>query len=228
MRRTGRRIEIWQINEASGAFRKKPGARSYSERWDPTDVVEVEIKLDVGTTPPEFILYAGDRGPQEFKDLEAARKRVEKLATELADARAGEDWIEVILVAGRFWSDHEKVEAFGVSFYRALVAEERARYWKRDAYGPAESTRRLAPSHSIPFSEALWAELREWADLEEWIAGKLAGRDLEEDEELEDVDLDGKVGSAFLLRYWRGRARLIRDLRDGATRRVPRREVDDD
>lgn len=223
MRRPGRRIEIWQINEASGAHRKKPSGRSYAERWDPGVVTEAEIKLDVGTTPPEFVLYAGERVRQEFKDLEAARKRIGELAAELADARAGEDWREVILVAGRFWTDHEKVDAFGTSFLRALRAEERARYWKRDAYGPAESIRRLGVTHELPFSEEIWAELCEWAELEEWLAGKIAGDFDPDEEDLDDVELDGRVPSAFLLRYWRGRARVIRELRDGATRRVPRR-----
>jgi hypothetical protein len=222
MRRPGRRIEIWEVNTASGEARVKPKrGRPY---WRPVDVVEVEVKLDSASSPPRFFVYPGDRPARSFADLESARIWIRELTTELADARVeGEDWREVVLVGGYYRVKGE--EAFDTSFHRALVVGNRARLWTGDAYGPTESIQRLHASAEIPFSDALWAEIREFVRLDAWLEDRLAGRDLELDEGNEDDDPGDparRVPTEFRLRHWRGRARLIRDLRDGTSARVPR------
>ena len=152
-----------------------------------------------------------------FDSLKLARARVKEFAREIADERSAEGWREVILVEGS--SHGNEVQVFGYGFSRALVAGKRKRSRRGDAYGEAESY--WGTIFEIEYDERLWAELEAFAELEEWFNDLRGSTGWGDDSPGKGFDV------AVLLRYLRGRARVLRDLREGRTDRVPLPALDD-
>jgi hypothetical protein len=120
----------------------------------------------------------------------------------------------VILVDGNTYGYTDKIRVFGYDFRRALVCEKRMRPWTGDAYGNAESFH--GTIFEIDFDERFWAEHEAMLELGEWFDDLRGHGGYHGDEPTETFDV------AFLLRYLRGCARVLRELRDGKTVRVPR------
>lgn len=210
MRRSGRRIEIWYANISSGEIRKK-GPR-YGRRWDAAEVVELEIKLEANDDPPKFYLYCTEHR-ESFENLKLARARIKDLARELADERSKENWKEVILVESSGYDLELRV--FGYGFSRVLVSGKRKRRRSGDAYGKSET--HWGVLFEIDFDENLWTDLVALSEIENWF-DELRGNDRYGSEDKPKGGFDVEV----LLRYVRGRGRLLSAIKDGKTVKVPR------
>lgn len=166
MRKPGRRIEFWEVNERTGEVRKK-GPSRYRQHWKSEDVTEVEIRLVAeGVYGARFVLHLPNEVGRDFETLDAARLQIRKFGQEVAEA-AAEPWREIIIMDGaRHFGD---IKAFGYDFNRAAVSGERIKYKQSDGtYGNPEPLRNRGMA-VIDYSPGIWQVLLAASDLNDWV-----------------------------------------------------------